>query len=74
MIESFFGQIVQKLRKEKKLTQEELAFRSGLDRTYISLIERGLRIPTLRTFFKLSEALGIEPEELIVLLKTKLSQ
>lgn len=72
MVESVFGEILQVLRKEKKLTQEELAFRSGLDRTYISLMERGLRVPTLATLFKLSRALNVEPEEVILLIKKKL--
>jgi transcriptional regulator with XRE-family HTH domain len=62
MIEKTFGLILQELRKEKGYTQEELAFKSSLDRTYISLLERGLRVPTIITLFKLSSALEIQPD------------
>lgn len=41
------GQAMKAYRLEKGYSQEELAFRSGLDRTYISLLERGKRNPTL---------------------------
>jgi transcriptional regulator with XRE-family HTH domain len=56
---------MRELRKGKALSQEELAFRCGLDRTYISLLERGLRVPTIVTLFKVSAALAIRPEEFI---------
>jgi transcriptional regulator with XRE-family HTH domain len=65
MIEKTFGLVLQELRKDKGFTQEELAFKSGLDRTYISLLERGLRTPTLNTLFKLSTALEIQPENFV---------
>ncbi|KAA3435932.1 helix-turn-helix domain-containing protein [Rufibacter hautae] len=65
MEERTFGAVMQELRKGKGLSQEELAFRSGLDRTYISLLERGLRVPTIATLFKVSAALDIRPEEFI---------
>ncbi|WP_066837191.1 helix-turn-helix domain-containing protein [Rufibacter ruber] len=65
MGERTFGEVMRELRKGKGLSQEELAFRCGLDRTYISLLERGLRVPTIVTLFKVSEALGIRPEEFV---------
>lgn len=65
MPEKTFGNVLQELRREQGLTQEELAFRSGLDRTYISLLERGLRVPTIDTLFKISKKLGIRPEDLV---------
>ena len=37
------GEIVKQKRAELKFSQEELAFKCGVDRTYISLVERGLR-------------------------------
>ncbi|MEX2979686.1 helix-turn-helix domain-containing protein [Serratia fonticola] len=42
-----FGQRVRELRKERGWSQEEFADRCGLDRTYVSGIERGVRNPTL---------------------------
>ncbi|AJR09792.1 transcriptional regulator [Photobacterium gaetbulicola] len=47
-----FGLHIKQLRKEAALSQEELAARSGLDRTYISGIERGLRNVSLINLFK----------------------
>ncbi len=60
-----FGEHLRQLRKAAGLTQEELAFRVGLDRTYISLLERGIKSPTLNTFFRLCAALNQNPSEII---------
>lgn len=58
--------IVLKERRNKiNLSQEELGFKSGLDRTYISLIERGLRQPTLNTIFNICKSIKIEPHEFV---------
>jgi len=43
------------------LTQEELAYACDLDRTYVSLLERGKRQPTLTTIYSVSDALGVKP-------------
>lgn len=52
-------------RKRPPMTQEELADKSGFDQTYISLIERGLRIPTDPDVkARLAKALGIAPSKL----------
>ncbi|KHT58461.1 hypothetical protein RJ45_25320 [Photobacterium gaetbulicola] len=60
-----FGLHIKQLRKEAALSQEELAARSGLDRTYISGIERGLRNVSLINLFKLANALNVAPETLL---------
>lgn len=65
MAEKTFGALLQELRKEKGLSQEELAYQCSLDRTYISLLETGRRIPTITTLFKVSAALDIRPEAFI---------
>lgn len=57
-----FGAELRRVRKAANLTQEELAFRTGLDRTYISLLERGLKSPTLTTFFRLCQELDQKPD------------
>jgi len=61
-----FGKILKEERKKAKLSQEELAFKTSLDRTYISLLERGLRQPSLTTIFEISKQLKIKPDSLIV--------
>ena len=60
-----FGGQLQRARKAAKMTQEELAFRAELDRTYISLLERGLKSPTLTTFFRLCRVLDQQPDVFI---------
>lgn len=49
---------------EPPLTQEQLAEQSGVDQTYISLIERGLRTPSEDIQKRLAAALGVAPSEL----------
>lgn len=64
-IETIFGKVLRKLREEKKISQEQLAHLSELDRTYISLLERGKRRPTINTLFALSQPLGLKPSEFL---------
>jgi transcriptional regulator with XRE-family HTH domain len=60
-----FGQRVRELRKAKELSQEAFAAECGLDRTYISGIERGSRNVSLRNIAVLAKALGISLSELM---------
>jgi transcriptional regulator with XRE-family HTH domain len=55
-----FGQAVRWHRELVRLSQEELADRASLDRTYVSGIERGKRNPTLDVLQRLSTALGAD--------------
>ena len=59
------GLNVRRIRAEKGWSQEDLAFESGLHRTYISGIERGIRNPTIVILAKLAETLEVEPGELL---------
>ena len=54
-----FGKALKRLRVEKGLSQERLAFQARLHRTHISLLERGRRQPTLATLFRLAAVLGV---------------
>lgn len=56
---------VRRLRKSAGLSQEALADRAGLHRTYISSIERGERNITLASIFALAKALGVDPRDLL---------
>ncbi|MCL4418065.1 MAG: helix-turn-helix domain-containing protein [Actinobacteria bacterium] len=60
-----FGEKMQKVRKSKGITQEELASMLSMHRTYIGLIERGERNPTIRTLYKIAKALKVKSEELL---------
>ena len=61
-----FGQVLQQLRQDHGLSQEELGFASGYHRTYISLFERGRESPSLRTISELAKALKVELSEVII--------
>ena len=65
MIVEIFGKVLRELREAKNISQEKLAEYCELDRTYISLLERGLRQPTITTLFKVAKALDIAPSKLI---------
>ena len=58
------GQQLRKIRTEKNISQEELAFRSGLHRTYISSVERGKRNVSIVNIKKIADALGVSVMEL----------
>lgn len=64
-LEKQVGQLVQRLRKKAGLSQETLADRAGLHRTYISLLERGLRMPSLGVVQKLAAALNTTMSKLM---------
>lgn len=59
-----FGDAIRSIRKEREVSQESLALKCGLDRTYISGIERGTRNPSLTNIFKIAAALDVSPVEL----------
>jgi transcriptional regulator with XRE-family HTH domain len=64
-----FGNLIKNLRNKQSLSQEGLSDKTGLDRTYISLLERGKKNPSLLTILKICKALGILPSELMITLE-----
>ena len=64
-----FANALKKLRSDKGLSQEELAFKANLHRTYISQLERGLKSPTLNTLYILAHVLGVSLAEFINLIE-----
>jgi transcriptional regulator with XRE-family HTH domain len=64
---------IHKRRESLGLSQEELAQRSGLHRTYVSDIERGARNPSLKTVCRIAEGLGITTGQLIIEAEQSLS-
>ena len=61
-----FGKHIRKLRKSRRLSQEQLADKAELHRTYIGMIERGEKNITLLNIIKISTALEIEPYLLLM--------
>ena len=60
-----FGQVVRDFRKSLGVSQEELADRTEIHRTYIGGIERGERNPTLLMIHRIAKALGVSPAEML---------
>jgi transcriptional regulator with XRE-family HTH domain len=65
-ISAHVGSAVRALREVADLSQEELAFRAKLDRTYISGIERNRRNPSVRSLQRVSDALGITLDAIFI--------
>lgn len=73
-LERMFGRILQELRTERGLSQEKLGFESDYHRTYISQLERGQKNPSLKAIFRLAEALGITPSEMIRRIESRVAE
>ena len=65
-LRTVFAANVRRLRRERGMSQEGLAFEAGLHRTYISGIERGIRNVGLDNIGVLAKALGVQPAELLL--------
>ena len=61
-----FGNSLRKIRKSRGLSQEEFAFQCGLDRTYISGLECGIRNPTLKVLTTIANHLEVSLSELLL--------
>ncbi|MGY8164730.1 helix-turn-helix domain-containing protein [Klebsiella pneumoniae] len=60
-----FGQLVRKYRKERNMSQEQLALLCNMDRSYLGRIERGEVNPTLEKIYEISDALNISASDLL---------
>jgi transcriptional regulator with XRE-family HTH domain len=60
-----FAEVLRQARLQAGLTQEELAYRADVNRTFIGLLETGKRQPTLSVIFALAGAVSITPETLV---------
>lgn len=60
-----FGQLVRKYRKERNMSQEQLALLCNMDRSYLGRIERGEVNPTLEKIYELADSLSLEAKDLL---------
>lgn len=60
------GKELRDARERANLTQEQLSFEAGVDRTYISMLEHDKKSPTVEMLFRLCKPLGISASELLV--------
>lgn len=68
------GRVIQRFREDKKQSQELVSGFAGIGRTHLSAIERGERKPTLETFFRISDALGVKPSIIIAAIEEELEK
>lgn len=61
----YFGKIVKRIREERGLSQEVLADRADLNRSYVGEVERGTAMPSLSTVTKIAKALNLSPSALL---------
>ena len=59
-----FGRRVRDLRQQQGLSQEELAYRAGIDRSYLGGVERGERNVALQNILRIASGLGVDPSVL----------
>lgn len=72
MLKSHFGAVLRKLRLQRGLTQENLASLSHMERTFISMLERGVKQPSLESICNLSQAFGLRTHELLHLFEQEI--
>ncbi len=64
-LEEAVGAELKACRRRKQISQEQLGFDAGVHRTYVSLIERGVKSPTLGVLFGLCRALDVPPAKFV---------
>lgn len=68
-----FATNLRRLRHEKRLSQDDLAYEAGVSRSYLAQLEKGSFYASLKILGKLAEALEVEPSELLKLPPTRTS-
>lgn len=68
------GQVIRKLRKEKKISQDVLSGFAGIARTHLTMIENGSKQPNFETIWKIAMALDLQPSELVSFMETEIER
>ena len=68
------GLVIQRFREQRGQSQELLSGLAGIGRTHLSAFERGQRKPTLETFWRISEALGLKPSVLMAAIEEEMQK
>lgn len=68
------GRVIQRCREDRHQSQELVSGLAGIGRTHLSAIERGQRRPTLDTFCRIAEAMGMRPSELLMAVEQELGR
>jgi ribosome-binding protein aMBF1 (putative translation factor) len=64
--ERAFGEALREIRRDQGMSQMDLYIASGIDRTYISAVERGIQSPTIRMIVRFAKHLKVRPSEILV--------
>ena len=67
-----FGRVLRNIRKDSKISQDDLGAKSGYHRTYIGQLERGEKSPSLNALFNLSQTLNQLPSQFLPLVEKHL--
>jgi transcriptional regulator with XRE-family HTH domain len=73
-IQEICGSVIKKIRLQKGITQEELAWKCEVDKVFIYRIESGINQPTITTLFKLSSGLNISCSDLIKAIENEIKE
>ncbi len=65
------GQVIRNLRKERGLSQEVISSFAGLARSHLTMIESGAKQPNFETIWRLANAFGLYPHELVKLIEVE---
>jgi len=65
-----FGGVVNRLRMERRWTLRYVAKLSGMNATYLGLVERGENVPSLTTILRLAEVMGVSASDLVAEVET----
>jgi transcriptional regulator with XRE-family HTH domain len=67
-----FASVLKDIRKNCGLSQEQLALRAGVDRTFVGKLESGKNQPSLAVLFKLAHASSVNPEDFVKLIRSRI--
>ena len=73
-INNAIAKIISRLRHEREISQEELADKADIHRTYVSQIERGLKSPTLPVLIKIAKALNTTASHILIGIEKEINE
>lgn len=73
-VEKALARILKRLRRERHISQEQLAVKSSINRSYVSQMERGLGNPTLLVMLRIAQAMNITFTELASLIEQEVQK
>jgi len=73
-VAKIFGEEIRLARNDYGISQEALALKADVDRSFLSKMERGIRQPTITILFKLCDAIGLPPDVMILKIKSRLDE